>query len=117
MSIFGLKLKTDIPSASVIKVLKQFHNTVSIASLRSKIQNKEFIYTCSSIDDTRIVTLLKLLYEIETLGIGVEIYEQWENGAIKKVDRFLLENLLESYDEIENQIERIIDLEVEGLDP
>lgn len=117
MSIFGLKLKTDIPSASVIKVLKQFHNTVSIASLRSKIQNKEFIYTCSSIDDTRIVTLLKLLHKIETLGIGVEICEQWENGAIKKVDRFLLENLLESYDEIENQIERIIDLEVEGLDP
>ena len=46
------------------------------------------------------------------LEIDVDIYEQSENGE-RKVNPFLLQNLLEQYKEIAHQIQEIVDLEAE----
>ena len=42
----------------------------------------------------------------------MDIYEQSEHGD-KKVNPFLLQNLLEQYKEIGHQIQEVIDLEAE----
>ena len=42
----------------------------------------------------------------------MDIYEQSENGE-RKVNPFLLQNLLEQYKEIAHQIQEIVDLEAE----
>lgn len=112
MGMFGLKLRTNTPSADVIKILRQFDPDASISNLRSKIIHNDFVYVCDYIDEDGIVTLLNLLHEVEAIKIDVDIYEQSENGD-KKINPFLLQNLLEQYKEIEYQIQEIVDLEAE----
>lgn len=108
--MFGLKLRTNTPCADVIKILKHFDPDASISNLRFKIIHNDFVYVCNYIDEDGIVTLLNLLHEVEAIKIDVDIYEQSENGD-KKVNPFLLQNLLEQYKEIAHQIQEIADLE------
>ena len=108
MGMFGLKLRTNIPCADVIKILRQFDPDASISNLRFN----DFVYVCDCIDEDGIITLLNLLHEVEAIKIDVDIYEQSENGE-RKVTPFLLQNLLEQYKEIAHQIQEIVDLEAE----
>lgn len=112
MGMLGLKLRTNAPCAAAIKILRRFDPDASISNFRSKIIHNSFVYTCDCIDEDGIATLLKLLHEFETAAIGVDIYEQLENGR-KTADPALLQNLLEQYKEIQNQIQEIIDWETE----
>lgn len=63
MGMFGLKLRTNIPCADVIKILRQFDPDASISNLRFKIIHNDFVYVCDCIDEDGIITLLNLLHE------------------------------------------------------
>lgn len=43
MGMFGLKLRTNIPCADVIKILRQFDPDASISNLRFKIIHNDFV--------------------------------------------------------------------------
>ena len=49
MGMFGLKLRTNIPCADVIKILRQFDPDASISNLRFKIIHNDFVYVCDCI--------------------------------------------------------------------
>lgn len=112
MGMFGLKLRTNIPCADVIKILRQFDPDASISNLRFKNYTQRFCLCLWLHDEDGIITLLNLLHEVEAIKIDVDIYEQSENGE-RKVTPFLLQNLLEQYKEIAHQIQEIVDLEAE----
>lgn len=69
MGMFGLKLRTNIPCADVIKILRQFDPDASISNLRFKIIHNDFVYVCDCIDEDGIITLLNLLHEVEAKSI------------------------------------------------
>lgn len=101
MGMFGLKLRTNIPCADVIKILRQFDPDASISNLRFKIIHNDFVYVCDCIDEDGIITLLNLLHEVEAIKIDVDIYEQSENGE-RKVNPFLYQKPIIPYFRCEN---------------
>lgn len=69
----GIKVTGDA-SAQCIKIVRASTN-MAIGDIRSKIQNKKYVYECDAIDDRGLRKLIKLYEELSKNGISCELYE------------------------------------------
>lgn len=112
MHIFGLKVSGVVADVKVIKTLRTVNSSNSISEIKRKIQENDFIYTCSCIDYQGISMMLSLFYQLQKQKVSLEIYEK-DGDNLRLTTTDFLKNLLNSYSEIGRYMRRIIDKEME----
>lgn len=93
MSILGIKVKKYNSIAPCISTIRSF-TSEPIGTVKSAIQNNEFVYTCDKTDYDGLNNMVKLYEELKNAGNELELYEDDEPTTIE-----LLHNLQESYAE------------------
>ncbi len=94
----GIKITGDA-SAKCIKIVRASLN-LSMGDIKTKIQNKEYIYECDAVDDRGLAKIIKLYEELSKNGISCELYE---HDRISSIDFF--KNLNETYGEIGDELD------------
>lgn len=120
----GIKLKTTVPSAALLKLLRKWYPNQSLSELRARVQNQEYIYLTdqekSWIDGDR--KMAKFLKELERAGFEAELYRERrddrgpQRGWITEpLSREVFCNGLQMDREIERQVLIDIEQETEGF--
>ena len=115
--MFGLKLKDVNNLASVVSILRKFDSSLSIGEIKRRIDNDEFVieydtYEYDFIEDMEEIDrgekLTTLIGDLEKAGATVSIYDEDE-----LITKEVFKNLLESYEDISEETELIVEIEVE----
>ena len=113
MYIFGLKLNGVAVDVKVIKILRAVNSRDSISEIKRKIQQNDFIYTCSCTDYQGISMMLSIFYQLQKQKVSLEIYEK-DGDNLRLTTTEFLKNLLNSYSEIYRYMGRIMYKETEA---
>ena len=102
----GLVVKSAGSIAKCISIIRKY-NPISMAEIKTAIENKAFVFDCEYIDDAGVRKVRRCYDELVKAGATVEIYADGELET-----REFISNLLNSYRTIEKQIQKQIDEEV-----
>ena len=102
----GLKIKSTPSMAKCIQILRKY-NAVSMAEIKSAIDNNKYVLTCKYTSDSGVRKIRKCYDQLTKAGIIVEIYEH-----DRITTRELISNLIETYHEIEVETQALIDAEI-----
>lgn len=105
-SEIGLKVKSVSSMAKCISIIRKY-NPVSMSEIRGAIDNNNFIFSSSILDDSGIKKIRKCHDELVKAGCTVEIFE---NDEI--ISRELISNLINSHRQIEQEVQEQIDAEI-----
>ena len=105
-SEIGLKIKSVSSMAKCISIIRKY-TPVSMSEIRGAIDNSNFIFSSSILDDSGIKKIRKCHDELVKAGCTVEIFE---NDEI--ISRELISNLINSHKRIEQEVQEQIDAEV-----
>ena len=105
-SEIGLKIKSVSSMAKCISIIRKY-NPVSMSEIRGAIDNSNFIFSASVLNDSGIKKIRKCYDELVKVGCTVEIYE---NDEI--ISRDLISNLIDSHKQIEQEVQEQIDAEI-----
>lgn len=117
MSVYKLKIKTVDKIIKVIPILRRFDNSLSIADIRKRITENEYIveYDLLHYEVTedmagidRISTFKTLIQALEDAGASVSIYDEDE-----LIDRTFFENSMRRLEEIIQEVEEDLERETE----
>ena len=107
-SIVGIKINgTDIPTKCIMIIRK--YQDIPISEIKQKIWDGQYILICDYIDDKGIKNILELYNELNLEGVNCTIYDEYNNPTTTEI----LNNLLDSYEDIRKQVEEDIDREVQ----
>ena len=108
-STIGIKIiDNDITAKNVMLIRDYYNNEKSISDIKELIESNDYIAVCDYIDKSGIEKILELYFKLCNEGINCELYEH-----DVKTTTELLNNLLESYRQIEKDVEEEIDWETE----
>ncbi len=117
VSVYKIKIKTVDKISKVIPILRRFDNSLSIADIRRRITENEYVveYDLLHYEITedmagidRISTFKTLIQDIEDAGASVSIYDE-----DKLIDRTFFENSMSRLKEIKCEVEEDMDREAE----
>jgi len=101
----GLIIRSANSSAKCITIIRHY-NPISIAEIRHAIDTGRFVLDCSYTSDTGIRKIIQCYDELTNAGAVVEIYEDGDLTT-----REFLSNLMNTYQEIADETDLIIDEE------
>lgn len=117
VSVYKIKIKTVDKISKVIPILRRFDNSLSIADIRRRITENEYVveYDLLHYEITedmagidRISTFKTLIQDLEDAGASVSIYDE-----DKLIDRTIFENSMSRLKEIKCEVEEDMDREAE----
>ena len=106
MGYVAIKISKTAFSAQIVKIVRKYTD-ISISDMKNRINNQEFIMSCSHIDDKIIKQIIDLCRELRKEDIPCLLYENDRETTCQ-----YLENLLQWNKEIEEEIERENEREV-----
>lgn len=107
-SIVGIKINGTTITAKCIMIIKKYQD-LPISEIKKKIEDNQYILICDYIDDKGIKNILELYNELNLEGVNCTIYDEYNNPTTTEI----LNNLLDSYEDIRKQVEEDIDREVQ----
>lgn len=117
MNLIQLKIEKDNSLAKYIRIIRGFDSSLSMSSIKQSIENNDFA-VAFDLEYYDVVEELNefdrkkafrgMIEELVQAGAQISIYEDGELSSIE-----LLDNRLETLDEIQRQIELDIDRESE----
>lgn len=105
MSTIGIKVKEPVFNAKIAKIARKYEN-ISISETKNRVISNNLLFSCDYIDAEGINKVISLYNELLDERIDAILIE---NDEITTID--FLDNLLESYNETEAQVENEIDME------
>lgn len=117
MNLIQLKIENDNSIAKYIKIIRGFDNSLSMSSIKQSIEKNDFVAGFDLeyydvVEDLngfdRKKAFRGMIEELIQAGAQISIYEDGELSSIE-----LLDNWLETLDEIRQQIELDLDRETE----
>ena len=105
-STAGIKAEKFTPA--VAKMMRGYEE-ISIGEIKRRIECGAYLYECDYIDGGGIKRILQMCQKLSELGIGYELFEHGRSADIQ-----LLKNLVQSYRQTQQEVERDIDREVLG---
>ena len=102
----GLVIKSANSVAKCISIIRKY-NLVSMSEIKTAIENSSFVFDCDYISNSGIRKVRRCYDELIKAGAAVEIYEDGDLTT-----REFISNLLDSYQEIDKEIQDQIDAEV-----
>ena len=118
MSVYKLKIKAMDKISKVIPIIRRFDNSLSIADIRKRITENEYVveYDLIHYEITeemagidRISTFRTLIQAIEETGASVSIYDEDE-----LIDKTFFENSMRRLEEIKREVEEDMYREAEA---
>ena len=104
----GLIVKKPGNMAKCISILRKYTKT-SIAEIKNAIDSGHYVFGCEYTSTPGIRKVRRCYDELIKNGATVEIYED-----VELTSRKFISNLIESYQEIEQETQDMIDTEVES---
>ena len=74
MGTIGIKIPVTAALANCVRAMRPFM-TFSIAALKEKIQNHEYVYECEYIDTDGVGIAIRMVKALAQAGIKAECYE------------------------------------------
>lgn len=109
-STVGIKIiENNITPNGIMIIREYYNNEKSISEIKELIYSNNYIAICDYIDKSGIEKILKLYSKLNNEGIKCELYEH----DAKTTTEFL-NNLLESYNQTEIEVEEDIEREVQA---
>ena len=102
----GLVIKSTNSTAKCISIIRKY-NPVSMGEIKSNLESGNFVIDCDYTSDSGIRKIRRCYDELVKAGTVVEIYE---DGDI--TTREFISNLLDTYQEIAEETQQMIDEEV-----
>ena len=106
----ALIVKAPGNMAKCVSILKKYNNA-SIAEIKNAIDSGHYVFGCEYTSTPGIRKVRHCYDELIKIGATVEIYEDGELTSRK-----FISNLIESYQEIKQETQDMIDAEVEATD-
>lgn len=106
IGMIGIKLSETVFNANIAKIMRKYIDD-SISTIKKKVLGGEYLYICDYTDSDGINTIISIYTDMKKSNINSVILEHDE---VTTVD--FLNNLLLSYSETEQQVEKEIDDEV-----
>ncbi len=110
MGDFGFKIISQSSMASIVKIVRKYKD-YSIADIKSKVENDNYIFTCNAIDEAECKKMLKCIKELNKAKISTQLYEYDE-----AIDLQLLKNWVGTCREISHEVDAEMELESESVD-
>ena len=107
MDTIGIKVISKNEINRCIKILRRYYK-LSIGEIKDAIINNKYVVECSYVKEEEIVNIIKLFKELRDNNIESQLYE---HERITNVE--FLENLVETYYGINEEITERIDSESE----
>jgi len=104
-SIIGIKVVNYSSFADIVKIMRKY-DKCSLAEIKTRVQDYDYVLTCNYIDEEGLEELIKCYKELVAKGVEVEIYE---HGRLTNLQ--FLKNLSNTYAEIANETDVEIELE------
>lgn len=89
--------------ASIVKIVRKYKD-YSIADIKSKVENDNYIFTCNAIDEAECKKMLKCIKELNKAKISTQLYEYDE-----AIDLQLLKNWL-GYNIVNLKTKRMLEI-------
>jgi len=102
----GLVIKSADSVAKCISIIRKY-NPISMSEIKTAIESKSFVFDCDYTNNSGIRKVRRCFDELVKAGATVEIYEDGDLTT-----REFISNLLNSYQEIDREIQDQIDSEV-----
>ncbi len=102
----GLVVKSTDSIAKCISIIRKY-NPVSIGEIKNAIDSGQFVFYCKYTSDSGIRKVRRCYDELVKTGATVEIYEDGDLTT-----REFISNLVDTYKEIADETDAIIDAEV-----
>ena len=102
----GLIIRSCNSTAKCISIIRKY-NKISMADIKNAIDNEYFVLSCDYTDDSGIRKVRRCYDELTKIGAVVDIYE---DGVLSS--REFISNLIDTYREIEEETQTMIDAEV-----
>ncbi|SDB40108.1 hypothetical protein SAMN02910298_01959 [Pseudobutyrivibrio sp. YE44] len=108
MDMIGIKVKTKDQITSCIKVLRSY-TELSMGEIKQLISSDDYVYECRFVDGKGIKKIISICNDLNAVNVETEIFEHGRTTNIE----FLM-NLVNTYSEIEADVDRIIDEEIDN---
>ena len=99
MGFIGIKADKSDFNAVIAKTIRKYRD-ISISEIKAIVSEGNYLYECDYIDAQGIEVILSINSELNSNGISTVIYEHDQKTNVE-----FLNNLLESYAEIDAQVE------------
>lgn len=99
MDFIGIKAAKSDFNAVIAKTIRKYRD-ISISEIKAIVSEGNYLYECDYIDAQGIEVILSINSELNSNGISTVIYEHDQKTNVE-----FLNNLLESYAEIDAQVE------------
>ena len=103
----GIVVKSTDSMAKCISIIRKY-NPISMAEIKAAIESGEMVFDCDYLSDSGVRKVRRCYDELVKTGAIVEIYE---DGKLSS--RELISNLIDTYREISDEINALIDAEAE----
>ena len=117
MDLVQLKIKKDDSTAKYIKIIREFDTSLSMSSIKQKIEENDFVVgfdleyydVVEDLDDIdRKKIFREMIEKLQKAGAQISIYRDGELSSIE-----FLDNWLETLDEIRRQVDYDMEMEAE----
>jgi translation elongation factor EF-Ts len=102
----GIKITNTASMAKCVQILRKY-TSASMSEIISTIKSNNYVLTCKYTSDSGIRKIRKCYDQLTKAGITAEIYEHDELTT-----REFISNLIDTYREIEEETQAMIDAEV-----
>lgn len=99
MGFIGIKAAKSDFNAVIAKTIRKYRD-ISISEIKAIVSEGNYLYKCDYVDAQGIEVILSINSELNSNGISTVIYEHDQKTNVE-----FLNNLLESYAEIDAQVE------------
>lgn len=106
----GIKIIDNNITGNIIMLIREYYNNEkSIADIKELINSNNYIAICDYFDRTDIEKILELYFKLNNEGIQCELY-----AKDVKTTPEILNNILESYQQTEREVEENMNLEAQA---
>ena len=102
----GLVIKSADSVAKCISIIRKY-NPVSMSEIKKAMENHSFVFDCEYTSNSGVRKVRRCYDELVKAGATIEIYEDGDLTT-----REFISNLLNTYQEIDKEIQAQIDAEV-----
>ncbi len=102
----GLVVKSADSVAKCISIIRKY-NPISMSEIKTAIESNSFVFDCDYTNNSAVRKVRRCYDELVKVGATVEIYEDGDLTT-----REFISNLMNSYQEIDKEIQDQIDAEV-----
>ena len=114
----GIKLKSTVADAAVLKLLRKHFPNTSLGELRRRIQAHDYVYLSDMLRQDGEREAVKMLREFDKAGIETELFEESRDAPgswnTRPLDRDVLYNMLQRSRGIQRQVLEDIERETTG---